>query len=278
MRRLTILTMLLGTLSHGNAVLAEEAAIVACHGCSDRRALLTAEAQVPNSARAGVYDVYVVDTPGNRLRMFRVTLEKEHRTVERFTHERSPSTEYKGYFTLSKGEWDYVKAATKPNIVLPRNFPVRSAEAVFGSEFNQRVISEQLNRHVPTRIGSLFGSALVMLRTIFSSTILAEVEFPDGSLALFRLERIDSLTSGHMFVYRYVPGTAVDSDGNRIPDSAAAFDNFQGSYSEEANLSMFLRRAEMYGVDWPDGFVPQKVPAHTVCVRDDEDNAYCWHR
>ncbi len=277
MRRLLIMTFLIGASCYASAVLAEDPAIVACHDCSDRRAQLTAEAQVPDSARAGVYDVYVVDTPGNRLRMFRVTLEKEYRTVDKFSQQRTPAGDYRSWFTLSKAEWDYINTATKPNIVLPRDFPVRSAESVFGSEFNQTVISEQLNRHAPTRIGSLFGAALMMLRTIFSSPITAEVQFPDGSRALFRLERIDSLTSGHMFVYRYLPGSATDSDGNRIPDSPSAFDNFEGRYSEEGNLSMFLRRAEMYGVDWPEGIVPQTLPAHTVCVRDDEDNAYCWH-
>jgi hypothetical protein len=277
MRRMLIFAFLLGAWSYGSTATAEDPVVVACHGCSDRRAMLTAEAQVPTSARAGVYDVYVADTPGNRLRMYRVTLEKEHRTASKFSQQRSASSEYLSYFSHSKGEWDYVAAATKPNIVLPPDFPVRSAESVFGSEFNQTVISEQLNRHVPTRIGSLFGAALMMMRTVFSSPILAEVEFPDGSQAFFRLDRIDSLTSGHMFVYRYVPGTAKDSDGNRIPDSASAFDNFEGRYTVEANLSMFLRRAEMYGVDWPEGFRPEQIPAHTVCARDDEDNAYCWH-
>jgi len=272
-----MITFLLGASGHAVMALAEDPVVVACHGCSDRRAMLTAEAQVPDSARAGVYDVYVVDTPGNRLRLFRVTLEKEYRTAEKFTQTRSPSPEYRAYFSQSKDEWDYVSAATKPNIVLPPDFPVRSAESVFGSEFNQTVISEQLNRHVPTRIGSLFGAALMMLRTVFSSPLLAEVEFPDGSRALFRLERIDSLTSGHMFVYRYLPGSATDSEGNRIPDSPSAFDNFEGRYADDGNLSMFLRRAEMYGVDWPEGFRPQEIPAHTVCARDDENNAYCWH-
>ena len=277
MRRLLIMILLLGASGYASAAMAEEPAIVACHGCSDRSARLSAEGQVSNSSRAGVYDVYVVDTPGNRLRMFRVTLEKEHRAVDKFAQERTPSAEYLSWFRQGKDEWDYVKAATKPNIILPDGFPVGSAESVIGSEFNQTVISEQLNRHVPTRIGSLVGAALMMMRTVFSSPILAEVQFPDGSLALFRLERIDSLTSGHMFVYRYLPGSARDSDGNRIPDSASAFDNFDGRYSEGGNLSMFLRRAEMYGVDWPQGTQPKKVPAHTVCARDDENNAYCWH-
>jgi len=276
MRRLLFLTVLAGASGYAPAATAADPAIVACHGCSDRRAMLTAEAQVPDSARADVYDVYVVDTPGNRLRLYRVTLEKEHRIAEKFTRERSPSSEYRDYFKRSKSEWDYVNAATKPSIVLPEGFPVGSAESVFGSEFNQTVISEQLNRDVPTRIGSLFGAALMMLRTIFSSPILAEVEFPDGSRAIFRLERIDSLISGHMFVYRYQPGSAVDSDGNRIPDSPSAFDNFDGRYSEQTNLSMFMRRAEMYGVDWPAGLEPATLPAHVVCARDDQNNAYCW--
>ena len=261
----------------GASAASPDPAIVSCHNCSDRRAELTAEAQVPYSAPAGVYDVYVVDTPQNLLRLYRVTAEREGRLAENIAARRTPGNEYRGYFRTSRGEWDYVAAGLKPNIVLPRSFPVRSAESVIGSEFNQIVISEQLNAHLPTRIGSMFGAALMMLKTVFSSPIFAEVEFPDGSRALFTLERIDSLTSGHMFVYRYKKGSAVDSDGNRIPDAAAAFDNYQGVFTEEQNLDRFRRRAEMYGVEWPDGFRVKDLPAHTVCVRDDQGQAFCWH-
>lgn len=276
MRRSTYISYVLALLGcHVDAALADPA-IVACHGCSDRQAALTAEAQIPRSAPSGVYDVYVVDTPGNRLRLYRVTAEREHRIAENFAQQRTPAAQYLDHFRQSRSEWDYVGLALKPNIVLPRNFPVQSAEAVIGSEYNQTVISEQLNRHVPTRIGSLFGAALMMLKTVFTSEILAEVEFPDGSRALFTLQRIDSLTSGHMFVYRYKPGSAVDSEGNGIPDSPASFDNYQGSFREGPNLDRFLRRSEMYGAKWLEGFVPEKLPAHTVCARDVYGNAHCW--
>lgn len=264
-------------LGHGVAAYASTTSIVSCHGCSNRKAELTAEAQVPYSAPAGTYDVYVVDTPANLLRRYRVIAERENRLAKNYVLKRTPSSEYLEYFRIAKREWDYVAAGVKPNIVLPPDFPVQSAEAVIGSEFNQTVISEQLNRHLPTRIGSMFGAALMMLKTVFNSPITAEVEFPDGSRALFLLARIDSLTSGHMFIYRYKPGSAVDSDGNRIPDSAAAFDNFQGTFTVSENIDRFRRRADMYGVDWPDGFRVKELPAHTVCARDDQGNAFCWH-
>jgi len=277
MRRVFCLMSAALALGHCGVTLASEPAIVACHNCTDRRAALTAEAQVPYSAPPGVYDVYVVDTPGNVLRLFRVFAERENRLAENIARKRSPSAEYLDFFNSAKKEWDYVSLGLKPNIVLPPDFPVRNAESVIGSEFNQTVISEQLNRHLPTRIGSLFGAALMMLRTVFNSPIFAEVEFPDGSRALFTLQRIDSLTSGHMFVYRYKPGSAVDSDGNRIPDSAAAFENYQGRFTEGSNFDRFRRRAEMYGVKWPDGFRSYDLPAHTVCVRDGQGQAFCWH-
>jgi hypothetical protein len=263
--------------SHGAAALASAPAIVACHNCSDHKAARTAEAQVPYSAPAGVYDVYVADTPQNLLRRYRVIAERENRIKTNHAMKRTPTSEYMTYFRNARNEWQYVSTGLKPNIVLPADFPIRNAESVIGSEFNQTVVSEQLNRHLPTRIGSLVGAALMMLKTVFNSPILAEVEFPDGSRALFTLQRIDSLTSGHMFVYRYKPGSAIDSDGNRIPDSASAFDNYQGLFTLGENFDRFRRRADMYGVDWPEGFRSEQLPAHTVCVRDDQGNAFCWH-
>lgn len=256
---------------------AADPAIAACHGCSDATAKSMAEAQVPRTASAGVYDVYIVDSPGNRLRLYRVTAEREGRMAFNYAQARTPSSTYLGYFRTSRSEWDYVRQAVKPNIVLPRDFPVQSAESVIGNAYNQTVISEQLNRHVPTRIGSLFGAALAMLRTVFTRAITAEVAFPDGTTALFVLDRVDNLTSGHTFVYRYKPGSARDSDGNLIPDSVSAFDNYGGRFSTGGNLARFRDRAKMYGVEWPQGF-REELPSYTVCARDDEGNAHCWHR
>ncbi|UCC14385.1 MAG: hypothetical protein JSW21_13775 [Gammaproteobacteria bacterium] len=257
---------------------ADDIRVNACHNCTDSQAKRTAEAQVSIRDRAGVYDVYIVDTPGNKLRMFRVTAEREGRTPRNYIQARTPSVEYQAYFTQSKAEWQYVRQAVKPNIILDPDFPIKSAEGVIGNEFNQTVISEQLNRHVPTRIGSLFGAALMVMRTIFTSEIVAEVQFPDGSIALFGLQRIDSLTSGHMFVYRYKPGSARDSDGNLIPDSASAFSNFQGNFTTSENMERFGRRSHIYGVDWPEGFSVRPLPSYTICARDDNGNAHCWRR
>lgn len=276
--RITWLNALaLAAILQSSAALAADPAVVACHGCSYTRAKITAEAQVPRTAKAGVYDVYVVDSPGNTLRLFRVTAEREGRMAVNFAQARTPSSTYQGYYTSSRSEWYYVRQAVKPNIVLDPDFPVQSAESVIGNAYNQTVISEQLNRHIPTRIGSLFGSALVIYKTVFTSEITAEVAFPDGTTALFVLDRIDNLISGHAFVYRYKPGSARDSDGNTIPDSVGAFDNYGGRFSTGDNLDRFRNRAKMYGVEWPDGF-KEVLPSYTVCVRDDQGNAYCWHR
>lgn len=256
---------------------ATDPAIVACHGCSETRAKITAEAQISRNAKAGVYDVYVVDSPGNKLRLYRVTAEREGRMAINIAHARTPSATYQGYFRTSRSEWDYVRQAVKPNIVLEPDFPVQSAESVIGNEFNQVVISEQLNRHAPTRIGSLFGAALLIMKTVFTSEITAEVAFPDGTTALFFLDRIDNLLGGHAFVYRYKPGSARDSDGNLVPDSAGSFKNYAGRFTTGDNLGRFRRRARLYGAEWPEGFV-EVLPSYTVCARDDRGNAYCWHR
>lgn len=277
MRIIWLCTLALAASLQSAPTVAADPAVVSCHGCSYTRAKITAESQVSRSAKAGIYDVYVVDSPGNKLRLFRVTAEREGRMAINVAHARTPSSTYQSYFKSSRTEWDYVRQSAKPNIILEPDFPVQSAESVIGNAYNQTVISEQLNRHIPTRIGSLFGAALVIYKTVFTSEITAEVAFPDGTTALFVLDRIDNLTGGHAFVYRYKPGSARDSDGNLIPDSVGAFDNYGGRFSTGDNLGRFRNRAKMYGVEWPEGF-KEELPSYTVCVRDDQGNAYCWHR
>ena len=256
---------------------ASQAQIIACHGCSESRARLTAESQVPRSWGPGVYDVYVVDTRGGKLRRYRVTSEFEGRLWDKYAMPRSPASTYQSWFSQGYSEWLYAKNAAKPGIVLGSDIPVRSAEQVIGSASNQMVVSEQINRSIPARIGSLFGAALSMLRTIFTDRIFIEVGFADGSTARFILDRVDSPSSGHMFVYVYEPGSARDSDGNAIPDSAAAYDPYEGVFSSEYNLDLFLRRSRMYDADFLDPLNNlELLPAHFVCAWDDGGQVKCW--
>ncbi|MGB5621898.1 MAG: hypothetical protein WBN65_05335 [Gammaproteobacteria bacterium] len=258
---------------------AVETQVTACHGCSESRARATAEAAVSRSWGPGVYDVYVVDTPGNRLRRYLVTSEFEGRLWDKFATPRTPKADYKSWFDQARGEWVYVDTAAKPGVVLGDDIPVRSAEDVLGSAANQMVVSEQINRSIPARIGSLFGAALRMFRTVFISEIYIEVGFADGSTALFTLDRIDSPLSGHMFVYVYKKGSARDSEGNAIPDSTASFDPFDGRFGSDYNFQMFERRARMYGADGLDpirNFEP--LPAHVVCAWGDGGMIKCWRR
>lgn len=280
MRKGILLLALLAAAWASPEALADEPRIVSCHGCSDSQAKLTAQSQVPLSSPAGVYEVYVVDTINRRLRYYKVVAEREPGWKRNYARLRTAPPDYQGWFDQALGERDYVIAATKPSIVLPADFPVQGADEVFGNAFNQTVISEQINRHAPTRIVSaLYGSALLVLRNVFSLRLQVEVGFPDGSTAKFELVSIDSLTGGHAFVFEYVEGSARDSDGNRIPDSADAFDPFEGYFSEDINISRFLLWAQRYNATWPNDktIIQLPVPNHIVCVRDDSRQIFCWH-
>lgn len=259
-------------------VAAAEPSFISCHGCSAQQTKRAAEGAIPMTRASGVYDVYVANAPGNRLRRYLVTAEREPGFHVNIASERTPEQRYVKQFREGRAEWVYVRDAAAKGIVIPPGFPVDHAEQVIGSEFNQRVISEQINQHVPARIGSLFGSALMLLRQIFTAQIVIEIEFPDGSSALFYLDRVDSLTSGHMFVYRYKPGSAVDSDGNAIPDSPASLANYRATFTTEPNWERFKRRAQMYGADLSElrFFEPIELPAHTICARQDAGEIFCW--
>jgi hypothetical protein len=252
---------------------------VSCHRCTDSQARRAAEGAVPMTHPPGVYDVYVVDTPNNKLRRFVVTAEREAGFTLNHGAQRTPERRYLREFRTGRSEWVYVRDAAKPGIEIPPGFPVDNAEQVIGSAFNQTVISEQINQHIPSRIGSLFGSMLQLFRQIFTFEIQIEVGFPDGSTALFYLDRVDSITSGHMFVYQYKPGSARDSDGNAIPDSPESLANYQGRFTTEPNWERFKRRASRYGADLRrlQELEPARLPAHSICVRDDQSRIYCWN-
>ena len=272
------LTLIATTLSTPLAAQTEPV-IISCHGCSAKKAKLRAGEQVPMGWPAGVYDIYVVDNPGNKLRLYRVTAEREGH--DKFNHvvSRKPSAEYRRYFDQAMSEWNYVSRALEANIVLEPDFPVQNAEQVFGNAFNQTVISEQINISVPARIQSLFGAALQIVGAAFKVNIRlhALVRFPDGSTAIFELVRLNHLTSGHFFVFEYRKGSALDSEGNRIPDSAASFQNYGATFWSADNWTRFKRRAEIYGVDFVAGFANQSLPAYSVCAIDEHAVATCWH-
>jgi hypothetical protein len=256
-----------------------EPIIVTCHSCTAKKAKLTASGQVPMTWRAGVYDVYVVDNPGKILRLYRVTAEREGRDGFNYVTAGSPSAEYQTYFNQAISEWNYVSKALKAEIVLDPAFPIQTAEQVFGNAFNQTVISEQININVPTRIGSLFGAAFQIAGAVFKINVKINllVQFPDGSTALFELVRLNHLTSGHFFVYEYRKGSALDNEGNRIPDSVASLENYQGTFSTPQNWSRFQRRADIYGADFLRGFQNQRLPAHSVCAIGAKGRVTCWH-
>ena len=179
---------------------AAEPSFVSCHGCNDSQARRAAEGAIPMTHPPGAYEVYVVDAPGNRLRAFRVAAEREPGFSMNFGTPMTPARRLVREFKAARSEWTYVRKGTASGIEIEAGFPVDHAEQVIGSAVNQRIISEQINQHWPARVGSLFGSALMLLRQIFTAEILIEVRFPEGSTALFVLTPVDSITSGHMFV------------------------------------------------------------------------------
>lgn len=250
--------------------------IITCLDCTNNRALAIAESQIPMSWPAGVYDVYVVDGKKGKLRLYRVTAEREGQWGFNDAAKRTPASDYQGWFDDAMAEWHYVAAAAKPGLTMDPSIPIDAAEQVFGNQFNQTVVSEQINNSIPLRIGSLFGAALSIFKSVFVADIVVEVEFRDGSTALFVLDRVDDLLSGHAFVYVYKEGSARDSDGNAIPDSQAAFDSFQGTFTTDGNLDRFVRQADAYNARWLEQ-VPENLPSHTVCVTSGDKLIECWH-
>jgi hypothetical protein len=270
--------LLLAATLAGSAQAAPAPAFVSCHGCTAEQARRAAEGAVPSYRPTGDYPVYTVNTPGNELRAFLVIVEWESGRSSATARRMQPEQRYVREFREARDEWLYVRSAISRGIEIPKGFPVDDAEQVIGSDFNQTVISEQINRHVPSRIGSLFGSALILFRQVLSVSLVVDVNFPDGSSALFELVRIDGLTSGHTFVYRYQTGSARDSDGNRIPDSPESLQNFRGTFTTFDNLERFGRRSERYGALWELAWQlsRQRLPATLVCVREVGGRITCW--
>lgn len=251
-------------------------AVVACHGCSSERAKRVAEAQVPMSAPAGVYDVYVVNTPGRVLWRYLVTAEREHGLRENFAHRRKPAVTYARAFSDWQAAWVGIRDQFKSSVRLPDDFPIRSVTEVFLSRANQSTVSRALNRDVFVWIGALAGSALQTIgEVVFSAKVHATVEFPDGSTGTFDLVGVHSPTSGlEMFRFDYRKGSARDSEGNAIPDRLRAFDGHEGHYTVRGNLNQLLQMIRLFDV----GLREQpSLPATVVCVRSQHER-YCWVR
>ncbi len=235
-----------------------------------------AGAQVPLSAPAGVYDVYVVNSPARALRRFRVIAEREPGWRQNFVRKATPSAAYRQEFEIWVDAWHGVRDASKAAVRLPADFPVRSVTEVFMSRSREQLVSRALNRDLFVVIGGLAGATLQTLgKAVFSARVFATVEFPDGTRAVFDVTGIDPLDGDlEMLRFEYRQGSARDSENNAVPDREVAFDNHEGTYRVRANLDRLVQMIRLFNITVRE---QPELPSTVVCVRTGSER-YCWVR
>lgn len=250
--------------------------IVSCHRCTDSQAKQVASTQVPLSAKAGVYDVYVVNSPARKLLRFRITAEREPGMRRNYARRATPATTYVREFESWVSAWHGIRNELKASVQLPADFPVASATEVFMSRSQERKVTQALNRDLFVLIGGLAGSALQTIgEAVFSARVFATVRFPDGTTAIFDIVGVDPLDSDfEMLRFEYRRGSARDSEGNAVPDQVAAFDHHEGTYRVRGNLDRLVQMVRLFGITMRE---EPKLPSTVVCVRTAAER-YCWVR
>lgn len=251
--------------------------VTACHGCTDTQARRTAQAQVPLTRREASHDVYVVDTPNQRLRRYVVRIRLVGGFPYAMAWPEAPDPTWAREFDLLARDWHQAARLLKSGVDLPPGAPVDSVTEVFYSAASEEAVSAALNRNLTAFANGVMGSALKLLpEVIWSADIYVTVHFADGTSGRFRLTDLEPMDSElHVFKFRYVEGSARDSEGNAIPDRLESFYGFAANYEDAYNQSLFERQAYLYRVRL--AIAPATQKTTVVCVRT-ADEVVCWKR
>lgn len=249
--------------------------LTSCHGCSDYKARKRAEARVPLDTRQTWFDVYVVDTPGKKLRRFLVEVSRRGGFPTPTAWPEAPDATWQREFDALVDSWHAVNALLQADVELPKDSEVRSVTDVFHSPAAQEEVSLTLNRHVLTLVGAALTSTLKILpKVVWSARPYALVEFPDGTTGKFEVRNLEALDAeGHVFRFEYVEGSARDSDGNRVADRLEDFYGYAADYSTLYNEWLFHRQASLFGVRLRPAASVQRTTV--VCVKT-EGEIVCW--
>ena len=242
-------------------------AVVGCHNCSNAQRKTAAENAIPMYFAPGRYNVYVVDRPKSILKRFVITAEREPGFSFNFARSRTPAPAYQREFdnnVLLLEQLDAQKLPQKDLYELPDNFEIDSASEVFNNILAQNTFNDFYNSKFS------FFKVIAVITSVVSVfwdlNYYMDVQFPDGSIATYEVYRING-DSENTVEWQYLPGTARDSEGNRIPEKVADFDNFHGRYDttfSNFNLWLFLNAANNLGIPVVD-FSASNLKA-IVCV------------
>jgi len=251
--------------------------VTSCHGCSESQARRTAEAQVPLSSRQTWFDVYVVNTPGRALRRYIVQVDRSGGFPVAMAWPEAPEPAWQREFDAHADAWHSVSGLAKSGFDMPPDAPVKSVTEVFYSAAEVDAVSSLLNDNFSNFAGSVVASTLKLLPGVaWSARIYVTVHFADGTSGQFQLTDVElDDPDMHVFKFRYVQGSARDSEGNAIPDRLESFYGFAADYLEPYNRMLFDRQVLIYSVRLK--VAPSFQRKTVVCVKT-EDEVVCWIR
>ena len=251
--------------------------VTSCHGCGEYQARRTAEAQVPLSSRQTWFDVYVANTPGRALRRYIVQVDRSGGFPVAMAWPEAPEPAWQREFDAHVDAWHAISGLMKSGYQMPPGSPVKSVTEVFYSAAEENAVSAMLNENLANFAGSVVASTLKLLPgVVWSARIYVTVHFADGTSGQFQLTDVElDDPELHVFKFRYVQGSARDSEGNAIPDRLESFYGFAADYLEPYNRMLFDRQVLIYSVRLR--VAPSFQRKTIVCVKT-ESEVVCWVR
>lgn len=274
MKPMRLLVVLALCLTAGGAWAATPT-FVPCHGCTQTAARTLAKAQIPQSWPTGTYEVYVANTPARVLWRFRVIIERDASGTFVMVRSATPEAKWLSQFRSLVDAWNGSVLASAV-IDLPPDHTVRSATDVFASVIAADAVSLHINRTATGVVNAVLGAAVELTRVVFSLDYYLTVRFPDGTTARFRLDAIE-ISNGtlHVFRFKYIPGSARDSEGNLIPDRQNQLDHFEADPRLSYNRSLIRRQAERLNALLREA--PDDQRFYIICTRSGSYPT-CWIR
>ncbi|PCI71343.1 MAG: hypothetical protein COB38_05820 [Gammaproteobacteria bacterium] len=207
-----------------------------CNSCSEGQRQNTAKQQVPIYTQ-GIVAVYIMDYENEEIFKYNIFGFNEPAENLYFSAARSVvveqdiENEYVQFVTDFKAAVEEASGITMPGGTVNSSFDI------IHSSYNRGLVTNHIANNLSffQTIAATAGIPLLALNKLVNINLVTTVTFPDGSTAIFNLTGVSgSFEEGITFEFEYKEGTAKDSNGNTIPESAAQANNYQGTYNTQS--------------------------------------------
>lgn len=205
-----------------------------CDGCSLSKMEWRAKQAVPPNTQ-GAYSVYIMDVSQERIEKFSVFVFYDYGTNLYFAAasvveiEADIANAYTNFVTDLKS----VVAVLQAGTTIPIEVGGSAFDLIHASS-QQLAVADYIagNLDFWQVLGGYGALPLLVMGKIASVNIVILATFADGSTVTYELTGITETAEGTVVLtFKYRTGSAVDADGNSIPESSADAAPYAGTYS-----------------------------------------------